>query len=287
MPGIMAEELQVLFVDDEKNIRLTLPLMLESFGFKVTSAGTVAEALRLISERKFDVLLSDMNIDRPGDGFTVVSAMRSIQPKAVRLILTGYPDVDTAMRAMREQVDDYLVKPTEVENIVATIRSKLEQGSRPPTVSPKRLSEIINRERDFVNEKWLALTKADADFISIQLSDSERKDHVPRVLDVVIAILEGGEITNESRNVAALHGATRLNQGYSARLVLREAKLLQDAIAACIHRHLLEIEISSLIPDMVRVFGIVQTLLEESIDALVRQPPPQINRVVKKSRMTG
>ena len=77
----MAEELQVLFVDDEKNIRLTLPLMLESFGFKVTSAGTVAEALRLISEREFDVLLSDMNIDRAGDGFTVVSAMRSIQPK--------------------------------------------------------------------------------------------------------------------------------------------------------------------------------------------------------------
>ena len=283
----MAEELQVLFVDDEKNIRLTLPLMLESFGFKVTSAGTVAEALRLISERKFDVLLSDMNIDRAGDGFTVVSAMRSIQPKAVRLILTGYPDIDTAMRAIREQVDDYLVKPTEVENIVATIRSKLEQSSRPPTVSLKRLSEIIKRERDFVNEKWLALTKADADFISIQLSDSERKDHVPRVLDVVVAILEGGEITNESRNVAALHGATRFNQGYSARLVIREAKLLQDAIAACIHRHLLEIEISSLIPDMVRVFGIVQTLLEEAMDAFVRQPEPQINRVVKKSRMTG
>ena len=283
----MAEELQVLFVDDEKNIRLTLPLMLESFGFKVTSAGTVAEALRLISERKFDVLLSDMNIDRAGDGFTVVSAMRSIQPKAVRLILTGYPDIDTAMRAIREQVDDYLVKPTEVENIVATIRSKLEQSCRPPTVSLKRLSEIIKRERDFVNEKWLALTKADADFISIQLSDSERKDHVPRVLDVVIAILEGGEITNESRNVAALHGATRFDQGYSARLVLREAKLLQDAIAACIHRHLLEIEISSLIPDMVRVFGIVQTLLEEAMDAFVRQPEPQINRVVKKSRMTG
>ena len=283
----MAEELQVLFVDDEKNIRLTLPLMLESFGFKVTSAGTVAEALRLISERKFDVLLSDMNIDRAGDGFTVVSAMRSIQPKAVRLILTGYPDIDTAMRAIREQVDDYLVKPTEVENLVATIRSKLEQSCRPPTVSLKRLSEIIKRERDFVNEKWLALTKADADFISIQLSDSERKDHVPRVLDVVIAILEGGEITNESRNVAALHGATRFDQGYSARLVLREAKLLQDAIAACIHRHLLEIEISSLIPDMVRVFGIVQTLLEEAMDAFVRQPEPQINRVVKKSRMTG
>lgn len=104
-------------------------------------------------------------------------------------------------------------------------------------------------------KKWVALTKADTDLLSIQLSDSERKGYVPRVLDAVVAILDGGEITSESRNVAALHGETRLKQGYSARLLLREAKLLQDAIAACIHRNLLEIEISSLTPDMVRAFG--------------------------------
>src|SRR5437764_4884470 len=100
IPGAMAEELEVLFVDDEDSIRLTLPLMLQTFGFKVTAAANVGEALRLISERKFDVLLSDLNIERPGDGFTVVSAMKSIQPNAVRLILTGYPDIDTAVRAM-------------------------------------------------------------------------------------------------------------------------------------------------------------------------------------------
>jgi hypothetical protein len=142
---------------------------------------------------------------------------------------------------------------------------------------------VPTRGGEFVADKWLALTKADADFLLISLSDSERKDHVPRVLDVVIAILEGGEITNESRDVATLHGETRLKQGYSARLLLRESKLLQDAIAACIHRHLLEIEISSLIPDMVRVFGIVQTLLEESMGAFVRPPPrPQIKRPSRK-----
>ena len=79
----MAEELEVLFVDDEDSIRLTLPLMLQTFGFKVTAAANVGEALRLISERKFDVLLSDLNVQRPGDGFTIVSAMKSIQPNAV------------------------------------------------------------------------------------------------------------------------------------------------------------------------------------------------------------
>jgi ActR/RegA family two-component response regulator len=274
----MAKELEVLFVDDEDSIRLTLPLMLESFGFKVTAAATVREALRLISERTFDVLLSDLNIQRPGDGLTIVSAMKSVQPNAVRLILTGYPDIDTAMRAMREQVDDYLIKPTEIENIVETIRSKMGRSSPPPKLTPKRLNEIIKRERDFIFNKWLELTKADADFLSIKLSDSERKDHVPRVLDVVAAILDGGEITNESKGVAALHGETRFKQGYSARLLLREAKLLQDAIAACIHRNLLEIEISSLIPDMVRAFGIVQSLLEEAIHAFVGQPRSQVKR---------
>jgi response regulator RpfG family c-di-GMP phosphodiesterase len=213
----------------------------------------------------------------------VVSAMRSLQPQAVRLILTGYPDIDTALHAIREEVDDYLVKPTEIEDIVATIRSKLEQSRRPPKLNPKRLSEIIKREQGFIIEKWLQLTNADTDLTSMQLSDSERKDHVPRLLDVVVSILEGGELTEGSRNAAASHGETRFKQRYSARLLLREAKLLQDAIAACIHRHLLEIEISTLIPDMVRVFGIVQTLLEESMDAFVRQRRPQSNRVSRKT----
>jgi len=156
----MPEELQVLFVDDEESIRLTLPLMLERFGFRVVSAATVAAALRLMSERKFDVLISDMNIERPGDGFTVVSAMRSTQPKAVRFILTGFPDVESALQALREEVDDYLIKPTEIEEIVAKIRSKLERRGGPPSeVERKPLFEIIKREQEYITKTWLSLAK--------------------------------------------------------------------------------------------------------------------------------
>jgi len=67
----MVTEPEILLVDDEASIRLTLPLMLQSYGFKVSSAATVTEALRLMAEHRFDVLISDMNIDRGGDGFTV------------------------------------------------------------------------------------------------------------------------------------------------------------------------------------------------------------------------
>ena len=265
----MVEELQVLFVDDEESIRLTLPLMLESFGFRVVSAATVAAALRLMSERKFDVLISDMNIERPGDGFTVVSAMRSTQPKAVRFILTGFPDVESALQALREEVDDYLIKPTEIEEIVAKIRSKLERRRSPSEVERKPLFEIIKREQEYITKTWLSLAKEDAVLSKVKLSDAERKDHVPGLLDVAARILTGGQVASSDMLVAAKHGETRLRQGYSAIWLVREAKLLQDAIAVCIQRNLLEIQISSLIPDMARVFGVVQSLLEQSLDAML------------------
>ena len=267
--GKHGRELEVLFVDDEASIRLTLPLMLESFGFRVVSAGTVAEALRLMSERQFDILISDMNIERAGDGFTVVSAMRSTQPAAVRFILTGYPDVETALQALREEVDDYLIKPTEVEEIVNKIRSKLERRSRRQELKPKRLSEIIEREQEHITEKWLELAKKDAILSQLKLTDAERKDHVPQLLDVAGRILEGKQMTSDDMRLGAKHGETRLTQGYPATWLVREAKLLQDAVAACIQRNLLELELSSVIPDIVRVFGIVQNLLEQSLAAML------------------
>ncbi len=71
--GMFGRPPSLLFVDDEESVRTTLGMMLESKGFKVTAAGTVPEALRLISNQPFDVLIADLNIGQPGDGFTVVS----------------------------------------------------------------------------------------------------------------------------------------------------------------------------------------------------------------------
>ena len=54
-------------------------------------------------------LLTDLNIGGPADGFILVSAMRRVQCKAATFILTGYPDFQTALEAIRKQVDDYFV----------------------------------------------------------------------------------------------------------------------------------------------------------------------------------
>ena len=120
---------RILFVDDEAGIRTTLQAILEQHGFQVTTAATVPEALEHLNHATFDVLLSDLNIGQPGDGFTVVSAMRRVQPDAVTFILTGYPDFDTALQAIRSQVDDYLLKPTDVPTLIHAIKRRLRPSA--------------------------------------------------------------------------------------------------------------------------------------------------------------
>jgi DNA-binding NtrC family response regulator len=65
---IMPHKPRVLFLDDEESIRATLPLMLEACGFMVTSTGTVPEALRLVINEKFDVLIAGLNVGHAGEG---------------------------------------------------------------------------------------------------------------------------------------------------------------------------------------------------------------------------
>jgi len=136
---------RILFVDDAPSIQETLPRILAMHGYEVTSTGTVAEALSKIASCPFDVLISDLNIGEAGDGFTVVSAMRRTQPKCLTFILTGYPAFETALKAIRSQVDDYLLKPAPIPELVDAIERKLKSAERRPLrpVASKRIAEVI------------------------------------------------------------------------------------------------------------------------------------------------
>jgi two-component system response regulator RegA len=116
---------RLLFVDDEEGIRTTLPAILQRRGFDVRVAASVAEALSEIRTHKFDVLLSDLNIGEDGNGFTVIRAMRKAHPNCVAILLTGYPAFDTAVQAIEDEVDGYLVKPADINSIVSTIERRL------------------------------------------------------------------------------------------------------------------------------------------------------------------
>lgn len=263
---------RVLFVDDEPNIRLTLSMYLEDQGFSVTSAASVPEALRLISEKSFDVLIADLNVGQAGDGFTVVSAMRRTQPRAVTFILTGYPAFETALEAIRLQVDDYITKPTDTDTLAGKIRAKLAEPKREHYLQSRRLLELVADNIPEITESWLAATRADPLLGAINISDEARTDHVPRVVDVALRISKGEEIPEMDLSAARDHGIIRRKQGFTVPLLLRETRLLHDRIADCMQKNLLSIQISYLIPDMIRIQQTIQMLLEESVVAFLETP---------------
>src|SRR5579864_101593 len=91
---------KVLLVDDDDAVRDMMAVSLEHKGFEVVAAANVTEALRFIATETFDTLITDLHMPNPSDGFTVVSAMRHSQPNALTLLVSGYPDVQSAMSAI-------------------------------------------------------------------------------------------------------------------------------------------------------------------------------------------
>jgi ActR/RegA family two-component response regulator len=259
---------RILFVDDEAGIRNTLKPILEQHGFEVIVAATVPEALEHMNHATFDVLLSELNIGQPGDGFTVVSAMRRVQPQAATFILTGYPDFDTALQAIRSQVDDYLLKPTDVPTLIHAIQTRMEHRRHVPPDRPiKRVSDLMEESLSEIIKEWLRLTKAHHELGAIRISDKDRIDHLPLLIHEMAKRVDiGSEITTEQAKAAAIaHGKQRALQSYTIPLVVVEMRLLQHVLSVVLQHNLIRMDLSTVIGDMMQVGESLQEQLEFSI----------------------
>lgn len=247
---------RLLFVDDEPAIRITLAAVLGKHGFQVSTAATVAEALQKITSEKFEILISDLNIGNPGDGLTVVSAMRRTQPEAVTMILTGFPAFETALEAIRQQVDDYIVKPADIPALVQTIETKLAtpaiQRSLPP---PKRIAMLLQEQSERIAELWLISLAEHGELSQLPVSKEKRLEYFHGVMGEVIRAAQSytGEIREEDVEVSAEHIRRRDLHGYSALTVLAEFCLLRRAISQIVQENLLVVNLSYLVPDLARV----------------------------------
>ena len=266
----MRPRTRILFVDDEPSIRLTLPAILVQHGFEVTSAESVSDALRAIGTQEFDALISDLNIGEPGDGFTVVSAMRRTQPRCVNFILTGYPAFETALQAIRSQVDDYLVKPTDVRELVDLLELKLSAPRTALRLIAQPLGDCLVQHVPDVVERSLKAMKAHPRLGAIPLSDTERTDHIPELLTEIVRQLRSphpDDPTCEVSRAGAVHGEVRRAQGYTQEMLVDDTRILDSAIYACVQDHLLHIELSNLIPDLSRLNDGLEAHLQAALTA--------------------
>jgi signal transduction histidine kinase len=117
---------KVLVVDDEQSVATTIKAILQLDGNEVTAVTTGKEALEQIRGHEFDVVLTDLRLDDL-DGIEILRETQKLWPDTVSIMLTGYASLESAVTALRAGAYDYLIKPSDVDELRATIGRALER----------------------------------------------------------------------------------------------------------------------------------------------------------------
>jgi len=116
---------QLLVVDDEESLRITTAAILEKEGYVVDTASSGDEAITLLEEKDYDLVLTDLHMEG-GDGLSVLNQIRRNSPLTISVVLTGFASVESAIAALQEGAYDYLVKPCDIDSMKHTIRRGVE-----------------------------------------------------------------------------------------------------------------------------------------------------------------
>jgi DNA-binding response OmpR family regulator len=248
---------------------VTLPLLLERHGFDVTAVPTVADALVQISAVSFDVLIADLNIHREGDGFLVITAMRRAQPRCKNFILTGYPGLENAIRAIQNQVDDYFTKPADLEELVAKIKARLAA----PAVKPVRLAAVLMEKEGEITAKILEAIKSDPLLRKVRITEGERVDHLPSVFQAVISRLmhENRPFTASELKFAARHGRRRKKDRYTPAMLVREFQLIGETLHELLGTDILPLGTVELTSDLKLLTQSLNVFTLKSFEAYSRE----------------
>src|ERR1700722_7481001 len=271
---------RVLLVDDDEAVRDMMTVTLEAKGFDVVSAASVTEALRLITAETFDVLITDLHMPNPSDGFAVITAMRHTQPDALTLLVSGYPDVKSAMDAILLEADDIIVKPFEAGKFAELVHDKL-LTRKPAAATPKeRVATILQRCSSEIVEDWLAKVKTSKELNHVSLSDQERTGYLPKLIDdLIIRLIEpnarGEKSDSLCSKAAVAHGKMRQMQGYTPAMLVHDSRILQLILFGTLQKNLSAIDFSLLLPDVMTIADEVDSQLTQAVDSytnVVQEP---------------
>jgi CheY-like chemotaxis protein len=267
---------RVLIADDDDSVRFMLQAALERDGFEVVAVANVADALHHIVTENFDVLLSDLHMPCAGDGFIVVGAMRHTHPKALALLLSGYPEIDEALAAVRVQADEVLVKPLAPSTLRKTIRAKLEHPTSHRTSVPtETVATILEHDRDLTITYWMSLVEHNDELTCVPLSFEDRTGHLPNLIgDLIHRLRLPGVTESEISPAAREHGHLRRKQGYTAAMIVEESRILQVSIFNTLQDNLARVDFSRVLLDVMTVADEMDSQLKQAMLSYVEPTTP-------------
>jgi two-component system response regulator AtoC len=189
----------VLIVDDDQSMAETLTKAMTRRGFVVTWKTSAAEALQLLDEQDFDVVVTDLHMEGM-NGFAFCERLTANRPDVPVVMITAFGSLDSAVSAIRVGAYDFITKPFDVEALRLTLSRAVQH---------RRLRDEVKRLRQVVSE-----TRGVDQMIGASAPVQKVKELIDRVADADAALLITGESGTGKELVArAVHQRGRSSTG--------------------------------------------------------------------------
>ena len=129
-----------LIVDDDPKMRELLTSILETAGYVVETASNGKEAVKSCKKFPIDVALIDVELPDI-KGTKLLSTLKELQPKMVKIIITGYPSIENAVTAVNEKADGYIIKPFNPADLLEMIKKLINDKKNEYLVVLKEIEQ--------------------------------------------------------------------------------------------------------------------------------------------------
>ena len=259
---------RILLVQADSSEPSALRRAFERSGFEVVATSTVKQAVIVLTAQKFSALVCDLHIPAPGDGFTLVNAMRHFHPDAITMIMSHYPALRESMSALLPQADEILVTPIAPEQIVTLLTNRLREPKHRDAKIPEPVATVLERHSSNTISNWIARVNCSKDLAGIRLSNEGRTGHLPTLLRELVQRLRAPHV-NEGKakvSLAALaHGRVRCEQGYTAAMLVEESRILQVCIFKTLRTNLSALDLSLVLTDVMTIADEVDSQLMQTM----------------------
>ena len=144
---------QVLVIDDEESIRQVFRWILEGQGYEVETAETGVQAIEKFEEKFYNLALLDIRLPDM-EGTELLNILHKRSPKTMKIMVTGYPSLDNAMKSLNVGADAYAVKPVEPSELVRIVQAKLKEQEDAEGMSQEKMDDWITLRLQKLEQKY-------------------------------------------------------------------------------------------------------------------------------------
>jgi DNA-binding response OmpR family regulator len=207
----VSQKIRTLVVDDESGVRFFVEETLTKAGYDVAKAASGEEALERLRDEPYELMILDLKLGGRVDGLKVLEAVRWRWPEIIVIILTGHGSLDSAIAAIRDGVDGYLLKPVEPRQLRQAVKEALERRVK--------LSEPPGRKE--------AVRKLEGGPFSLDLAkhiaskDDQPLDLTPREFRLLAHLIENSERVVDPKELVEMVQGYESDSLHEARQIIK------------------------------------------------------------------